>query len=260
MVSAAFRSYLERLLDKLDIDSSVFADYIIGLLEEESDDDTTLSISQWLVDLTLTTSSKDADHYAIAEKIRRKFDSISNVNSNFIDDGTEGNDANYNDLKELKSSQHNFNPESNEWFPQESDPYSEECDYSQHEVGEGEDGYYVYEDAIDLTENEEDYTDVVALAIKAEDLLLIECPALLFSSEAIYAVLYECCGDPELAAATIVSAYNGSLSERCRPCRHMLTGKCYKHDCPFLHDVSDITCRFWLLAHGCSALSVQGKG
>jgi hypothetical protein len=106
--------------------------------------------------------------------------------------------------------------------------------------------------------NGEEYTDMVALAIEVEDKLLVRCPTLVFSSEAIYVVLYDCQGDSNLTAVTIESSYNEAAV--CKPCRHMMTGKCYKHECPFQHDVSYITCKFWLLAQGCSALSVHDGG
>ena len=40
----------------------------------------------------------------------------------------------------------------------------------------------------------------------------------------------------------------------------MLTGKCYKKDCAFLHDVEDITCRYYLMQQGCAMMSVHDGG
>jgi hypothetical protein len=72
---AYFITYLEGILHSLDIDPSVFADYITGLLATEEDDVTT-TISQWLCDLTLSTTSSGEDHYSIAKDIKQKYEEI----------------------------------------------------------------------------------------------------------------------------------------------------------------------------------------
>lgn len=62
-------------------------------------------------------------------------------------------------------------------------------------------------------------------------------------------------GDLNLAqylieAARSITAGNGVNSyhqrRRSRICRHELQGTCYRHDCPYSHDIAGVTCLFWL--------------
>lgn len=304
-----FITYLEGVLHTLDIDPSIFADYITGLLATEGEDDVTTTISQWLCDLTLSTASSGVDHYSIAEDIKQKYDGIgSNEDDDYIIaqdtevpgngysdnyDHIDYNDNNsnypnvifYDDLQEqpvlnVNQFQNSSKQVSKEWYPADHISHSTEShisshngeednhesstnygeyDYENQYEGEGNEEDYIEGNLEGYTEGDgEDYTDMVALAIDVEDKLLIQCPNLVFSSEAIYVVLYDCQGDSHLTAVTIENSYNEAAI--CKPCRHMMTGKCYKHECPFQHDVSYITCKFWLLAQGCSALSVHDGG
>ncbi|KAL7512517.1 hypothetical protein ACHAXN_009482 [Cyclotella atomus] len=52
------------------------------------------------------------------------------------------------------------------------------------------------------------------------------------------------------AARSITAGGNGFNSyhqrRRSRICRHELQGTCYRHDCPYSHDIAGVTCLFWL--------------
>jgi hypothetical protein len=52
------------------------------------------------------------------------------------------------------------------------------------------------------------------------------------------------------AARSITAGGNGYNSyqqrRRSRICRHELQGTCYRHDCPYSHDIAGVTCLFWL--------------
>ena len=40
--------------------------------------------------------------------------------------------------------------------------------------------------------------------------------------------------------------FNSYNRRRSRICRHELQGTCYRHDCPYSHDIAGVTCLFWL--------------
>ena len=46
---------------------------------------------------------------------------------------------------------------------------------------------------------------------------------------------------------TTGNGFNGYHNRRrSRICRHELQGTCYRHDCPYSHDIAGVTCLFWL--------------
>ena len=102
------------------------------------------------------------------------------------------------------------------------------------------------------------HVEAMALVGAVRDCLLLLYPSLVFSEEAIYSVLTDAAGDAERAARSIEMAYNEAAV--CKPCRYMMTGKCYKRGCVFQHGVAGVTCRFWLLDSGCAALSADEGG
>lgn len=107
-----------------------------------------------------------------------------------------------------------------------------------------------------LSENEsEDCTDYdtwVYQAIALEE-FLEQFTTHQFSTHAIFEALFLSGGDLQQAAEVILTANN--LVEKCRPCRHMLTGKCYRSDCVYDHDLSLFPCRFWMSPIGCIKFS-----
>lgn len=315
---AGFKVFMNHLLDRLGIDSHVFTQYIIGLLEAQNDIDTVSAISQWLDDSTNMTASNGISHHVIAEDIRKKYIGIRGADSDDDDDDDDvciedclrerGPDIYHTDLgleddegydqginccnvngSDIDYSNNWSISQQNNWdefydedqqegylnrWDGENDTYwteSTEFNHPQYD-SEGTPNYsadinqsYGYE----FSENHAyDYTletgvddgtnDAVALAINVKERLQLLCPFIVFSTEAICSVLYDCAGDFEQAAENIQSAYN--VATACKPCRHMMTGKCYKRDCAFEHDVAGVTCRFWLLDPGCAALSIQDGG
>ena len=128
--------------------------------------------------------------------------------------------------------------------------YEGEGEFGEEDIGYEEDEYYHH------------YEQLFTKAMEVEEILarVDKCPSIVFSSEAIYAVLWDpyCNGDAETAADSIENAFKTASSAK--PCRHMLTGKCYKKDCAFLHEVHDITCRYYLMQQGCAMLSVHDGG
>ena len=112
----------------------------------------------------------------------------------------------------------------------------------------------------DENNNFDEMNGIVDMAMAVEDVLAVSCPSIIFSSGAVYAVLYDsnCGGDITIAANSISKAFIEASS--CKPCRHMLSGQCYRKDCSFRHNLEGITCRYWLMQAGCSATSVEEGG
>ena len=96
--------------------------------------------------------------------------------------------------------------------------------------------------------------DLYDKAQQVEALLAVMpgCASIVFSSEAVCAVLWEAAGDTHAAAASIADAF--AAASACKPCRHWLQGQCYKRDCTFSHDVGDVTCRYFLMQQGCAMI------
>lgn len=327
---AGFKAYLNHLLDRIDVDSSVFTEYILSLLEEHDDSEVVQLITDWLYVSTHQTSSFGTDHAFIALEISQKFKSIcrddfdddadddacieeclrergpdiyhtnvgleddeNNYDDSFIDpnnnilefdndqnanhnEGWEGHDQSINHNEEWEGNcnenwtqgcNNNWNEHNNH-----TQAWAEsEISYQNEYIGDGanyavdESQQYDYQISENSAygygfnaEGEEDYSELLMQAINVKDCLQASHPSLAFSSTAIYTVLYECNGDIEQTANSIGLAYDEAA--QCKPCRHRMTGKCHKRDCAFQHDVSTVTCRFWLLENGCTALSSEEGG
>jgi len=68
----------------------------------------------------------------------------------------------------------------------------------------------------------------------------------LFSTDSICWALSKAEMIPEKATAMLLEARK--LVDACKPCRHMLTGKCMRKGCWFDHDLMQFPCRYWLLS------------
>jgi hypothetical protein len=113
----------------------------------------------------------------------------------------------------------------------------------------------------EYNEEELDQIDWVSLANELEYILLNRDPKYSYPhpmSQAIavggYSVesLFEALsytGGEIYSAASIIEGSEVACA-LCKPCRHMLTGQCFRSDCTFDHELDHIPCRHWLLATG----------
>ena len=65
-----------------------------------------------------------------------------------------------------------------------------------------------------------------------------------FGPEASYQALTQAHGDVLTAVQLLLHAQ--TLVDACRPCKYMLSGRCYRKDCFYQHDVAGVPCRYWL--------------
>lgn len=107
-------------------------------------------------------------------------------------------------------------------------------------------------DDLDISEEDADYDTWVYQALALEE-FLEQLTTHQFSTHAVFEALFLSGGDLQLAADAVLAAQD--RVEQCRPCRHMLTGKCYRSDCVYDHDLSPFPCRFWMSPVGCSKFS-----
>ena len=102
-----------------------------------------------------------------------------------------------------------------------------------------------FEDEALMTEG----MDWAAMASELESRLEADSPGATYSTEAIFTALnlsdcnvygaYMCIKDAEAASAA------------CKPCRHLISGRCLRKDCMFEHDLGHIVCKYWLTV-GCA--------
>ena len=106
---------------------------------------------------------------------------------------------------------------------------------------------------LDLIESETEMEclDWVELADHVEESLHDKYPTLEFSHSLIFDLLFRTNGNVHATTQLIIRAHE--TVNNCRPCRHFLSSRCLRRDCIFDHDLSNVTCRYWLLSVGCSS-------
>ena len=243
------------------IDADAFSPYFVSILEEShSKDAETAAIMEMLNDLLSEQLNTDQITH-ICEEMLTCSEYYKNNDSNDPQElqwehlvfrgEDDDNDSNLNgDAHPWTNETVEPSYDENEQGWVEEGGYDGEGEFGEEDVGYTEDEYYHH------------YDHMFTKAMEVEEILSHsdKCPSIIFSSEAIYAVLWDpyCNGDAETAAISIETAFKTASSAK--PCRHMLTGKCYKKDCAFLHDVQDITCRYYLMQQGCAMMSVHDGG
>lgn len=91
--------------------------------------------------------------------------------------------------------------------------------------------------------------DWAAMAYELESRLEADSPGVVYSTEAIFTALNLCGCDIYSAYMCIKGAE--AASGACKPCRHLISGRCLRKDCMFEHDLGHIVCRYWLTV-GCA--------
>ena len=109
---------------------------------------------------------------------------------------------------------------------------------------EGEDAE-CYEDELLMS----DGVDWAAMASDLESRLEAESPGTVYSTEAIFTALNLCNCDVYSAFMCIKGAEAATAA--CKPCRHLISGRCLRKDCMFEHDLGHIVCKYWLTV-GCA--------
>ena len=99
--------------------------------------------------------------------------------------------------------------------------------------------------------------DFVETALELEDLMAhrnsntAPYSDIIYSAEAIYCAL--CIGGGDVVRSADILSENISVLNASKPCRHLLSGGCFRSDCWFDHQLSLVPCRFWLLeGPGCT--------
>ena len=95
-----------------------------------------------------------------------------------------------------------------------------------------------------------DGLDWAALADDLESRLEASAPGVLYSTEALFTALTLCNCDVHSAYTCIKEAEAESAG--CKPCRHLISGRCLRKDCMFDHDLAQVVCRYWLTV-GCAS-------
>ena len=263
----SFASSITQILESQNVvDAEVFSPYFVNILDGSHAKDTeTATIMDLLNDLLSEQLNTDQITHICNEMLTcRDYHNII--------DSKDPQDLQWEHLVFRGEDDDNDDDHIGDAGPSTNETAGTDClDYNEQVWEQGEEGQGGYEgegefgdDDVGYEEDEyyHHYEQMFTRALEVEEMLarVDKCPSIVFSSEAIYAVLWDpyCNGDAETAAGSIENAFKSASIAK--PCRHMLTGKCYKKDCAFLHEVHDITCRYYLMQQGCAMTSVHEGG
>lgn len=229
----AFRSWLGSELDARNLDKDVFVEYIVSMVEDGAD-----VVSEFLQQ-TLDDAA-DADEfskciveYYMDPSLVPKCD--GNSSECLLSDVTpevEPSTASTLSITKITSG-----PIANE-IEKEKDTEAQ-ADIS------NEDTFLEEEEEL----LEEDPSYFLEMLQQLEEQIHDTFPHVEFSCEAICASLYACHNNVAYAHETLQYSY--VTVSTCKPCRHHLSGRCMRSDCPFEHNMQCIPCTFWLTS-GCT--------
>jgi hypothetical protein len=251
-----FKVWLSQELDRRGVDSSVFSEYLVSLLEANE------NVSEYVLGiLESNCSTNDVEIEGFLSKISVYFENPEQIELENV-------------ISNPQFSSEFSSPSPNHTNPESvigTIPLSHSVDIADISLfdddgltdntlsteleGENKDEYF-YED---------EFSDLSSLAIDLEADLQHSYPSLIFSPHALYAAISTTSGDVYLAQRLIEAACYRcfilspspcppSLSPPQRPCRHLLqSGRCLRSDCIFDHSFPSTPCKFWMLLNGCMA-------
>lgn len=238
-----FKRYLGVSLEKIGLDAALFVDYFFGMLEEG------MSVSEfegWIDELSADKKRINClQLWQMHKTPSLLLGAFEEENHATLTAKTPASPAELPLVSELRAS-------SREFIPKGTHIVDIPGDVSELESLVGD-----IDLDLDLDE-EEPSKDWVTLAISLEEFMLGLNIPMQFSNEALCQALFQTNGRIEAAAGVLVTT--NAILEQYLPCRHMLSGGCFRRDCSFEHNVSGMTCRYWLSSVGClSPMDAQGQ-
>ena len=220
-------SWLDVELSNRGLDSSVYRDYIISLIDDED------SLRAFVVEII--SDDEDADFF-VTQILNGTYTFPPQTQGESVDDF----------CNLAANPEEEFEPERNIESTQNEN--SLENLIVQDYFREEETLTAVEEENFDYSFEEQDVIDFVSIGDQVEENLKYFLPEKIFSIDIIFQSIIYSNYDINIATQIIILMENHTSNSK--PCRHLINNRCMKRDCTFDHDLNTIPCKYWM-STGC---------